>query len=134
MWLVKNYQTFYAIKTFYFIFGIHKIYLILAKGYENASVFLLIERETGIIWANIKTVQDGLGVQNIFDLVLKEICGIYKTKISFKDQIKKYKMNEREIFEKYANLIEVELNAKKQQINHAKNDVMATVIKRCRGE
>ena len=28
----------------------------------------------------MKDVQDGLGVQNIFDLVLKEICGIYKTK------------------------------------------------------
>ena len=34
-------------------------------------------------------VQDGLGVQNITDLVLKEIYGIYKTKSLRKEQIKK---------------------------------------------
>ena len=55
---------------------------------------------------------------------LKKIYGIYKTKNPTKDQIKKYKMTERKIFEKYANLIENDLNAKNN-----KNDVMATVIK-----
>ena len=52
----------------------------------------------------MKNVEDGLGVQNISDLVLKEIYGIYKTKSLTIEQIKKYKMNERETFEKYANL------------------------------
>ena len=47
-----------------------------------------------------KNVQDGLGVQNITDLVLKEIYCIYKTINHTKDQIKKYKITEREIFEK----------------------------------
>ena len=85
------------------------MYLISAKGYTNAGVRLLIEKETGIIWASMKNVQDGLGVQNISDLVWKEIYGIYKAKNLSKGQIKKYKMTEREIFEKYVNLSENEL-------------------------
>ena len=56
----------------------------------------------------MKNKEDGLGVQNILDLVLKEIYSIYKTKNLMREQIKKYKMNEREIFEKYDNLSEHE--------------------------
>ena len=33
-------------------------------------------KKTGIIWASTKNVQDGLDVQNISDLVLKEIYSI----------------------------------------------------------
>ena len=77
MWLVKNYRTFYEIRKFCFIFCIYKIYLILAKGSENTSVRLLIVKKTGEIWASMNNVEDGLGVQKIFDLVLKEIYGIY---------------------------------------------------------
>ena len=42
-------------------------------------------------------------------------------------------MTEREIFEKYANLNENELNTKNKEI-YAVNDFMTTVIKRFRGE
>ena len=77
MWLVKNYQTFYEIRKFCFIFCIYKIYLISAKGSENTSVRLLIVKKTGEIWASMNNAEDGLGVQKIFDLVLKEIYGIY---------------------------------------------------------
>ena len=49
-------------------------------------------------------------------------------------QIRKYKMTEKEIFEKYANSIEDELSAKSNKNVYVKNDVMTTVIKRCRGE
>ena len=56
-----------------------------------------------------------LGIQNISDLVLKQIYGIYKTKSHIKEQIKKYKMTKREIFENFDNLSEDELNVKKQQ-------------------
>ena len=107
------------------------MYLILAKGNDNAGAHLLIEKETGIIRMSKKNVQDGLGVQNITDLVLKEIYGIYKTINPMKDQIKKYKITEREIFEKYANLSENELNAKNNNEAYAKNDVITTVIKLC---
>ena len=43
----------------------------------------------------MKNGQDGWGVQNISDLVLKEIYGVYKTKNLTKEQCKKYKMTER---------------------------------------
>ena len=85
------------------------------------------------MWTKMKDVQDGLGVQNISDLVLKEIYGIYKTKSLTKEQIKRYKMTKREIFEKFDNLSEDELNAKNNKGVYAKNDVMTTVVKRCRG-
>ena len=82
----------------------------------------------------MKNVEDGLGVQNMSHLVLKEISCIYKRKNPTKDQIKKYKITEKEILEKYANLTENELNAKKNKELYAKNDVMTTAIKRCRCE
>ena len=50
-----------------------------------------------------------------------------------KEQIKKCKMTEREIFEKFDNLIEDELNTKSNKKVYVKNDVMTTVIKWCRG-
>ena len=43
-------------------------------------------------------------------------------------------MTEREIFKKYDNLSEFELNPKNNKEVYAENDVMTTVIKRCRGE
>ena len=43
-------------------------------------------------------------------------------------------MTEREIFEKFDNLIEDELNTKSNKKVYVKNDVMTTVIKQCRGE
>ena len=43
-------------------------------------------------------------------------------------------MTEIEIFEKFDNLSEDELNTKSNKKVYVKNDVMTTVIKRCRGE
>ena len=48
----------------------------------------------------MKNLQDGLGTQNISDLALKVIYGIYKAKNLTKEQIKKCKMTERDIFSK----------------------------------
>ena len=122
------------VKNIFLFFCIYKIYLISAEGYKNAGVDLLIIKKTGEIWTKMKDIQNGLGVQNISDLVLKEIYGIYKTKSLTKEQIKRYKMTKREIFEKFDNLSEDELNAKSRKEVYAKNDVVTTVIKRCRGE
>ena len=52
-----------------FFFCTYKMHLISAKGYENAIFRLFIEKETSIIWVSMKNLQDGLGVQNISDLV-----------------------------------------------------------------
>ena len=43
-------------------------------------------------------------------------------------------MTERQIFEKYDNLSKDKLNTKTNKNVYAKNDVMSTVMKRCRGE
>ena len=131
MWLVENYQTFYEIKKFYFIFCIYRMYLISAEGCKNAGVPFLRVRETGEIWSIMK---EGLGVKNMSDLILKETCGIHETKNLINKQSQKYKMTEREIFEKYDNLGKDELNIKTNKNVYVKNYVMGTIIKRCRGE
>ena len=89
------------------------MYLISVEGYKNVGFYILITKKTGEIWVSMKNVHDGLGVKNMSDLVLKELYGIYKTKNLMKKQIRKYKMTEREIFKKHANLSEDELNEKK---------------------
>ena len=58
------------------------MYLISAEGYTNAGVHFLKIRNTDEIWASMKDFGEGLDVENISDLVLKEIYGIYKKKIN----------------------------------------------------
>ena len=55
----------------------------------------------------MKDVGSDLGVKNLSDLVLKEV---HEAKNPTNEQMKKYKMTERKIFEKYANLTENELS------------------------
>ena len=43
-------------QTFYLIFCIYKMYLISAKGYENADVDLIKVKKTGEIWTKMKDV------------------------------------------------------------------------------
>ena len=107
--------------------------LISAEGYKNADVFYLTIKKTGELWISIKDVGDGLGVKNISDLVLKEIYGIYEKKIT-KEEIKCYKMTEREIFEKFDKLSEDKLNTKSNKNVFVKNTIMTNIIKHCRGE
>ena len=103
------------------------MYLIPAEGYKNAGADLLIIEKTGEIWTKMKDTQNVLGVQNTSDLVLKEIHGIYEIKSLTKEQIKRYKMTKREVFQKFDNLSEDELNAKNNKEVYAKNDVMTTL-------
>ena len=63
------------------------------------------------------------------DLILKEMYGIYKTENFTNKQIKKYKMTEKKIFKKYANLSEDELNTKSSKNVLLLN--VAEVKKRC---
>ena len=57
-----------------------------------------------------------------------------RQKKPIKEQINKYKMTEREIYEKFDNLSEDELNTKSKKNIYARNDVTTTIIKGCRGE
>ena len=43
-------------------------------------------------------------------------------------------MTEREVYEKFGNLSEDKLNTKSNKTIYVRNDVMTTIIKRCRGE
>ena len=60
----------------------------------------------------MKDVHKSSSAKNMSNLVLKEIYGIYETKNLTNKQIKKYKLSEKDIFKKYANLSEDELNTK----------------------
>ena len=64
---------------------------------------------------------------------MKEIHGVLGTKNPIKEQINKYIMTEREIYEKFSNLNEDELNTKSNKNVYVRN-VMTTIIKRCRGK
>ena len=57
-----------------------------------------------------------------------------KQKILQKKQVNEYKMTEREIDKKFTNLSKKELNTKNNKEVYVRNNVMTTVIKRCRGE
>ena len=51
-----------------------------------------------------------------------------------KEEIKNYKMTEREIYEKFDNLSKEELNTKSNKNVYVKNKVMTNIIKHCRVE
>ena len=110
------------------------MYLISAEGYKNAKVDLLAIKTSSEIWVSMKDVGSGTGVKNISDLALKEIYGICEAKSCTKKQINEYKTTKREIYKKFTNLSEKELNTKNNKNPYVRNDVMTTIIKRCRGE
>ena len=110
------------------------MYLISAEGYKNANVYCLKIRKTDEIWVSMKNVGSRMGVKNIYDLVLKEIYGIYEKKELTKEEIKNYKITEREIYKKYDNLSEDELNEKSNKNVYVKNTDMKNIIKHCRDE
>ena len=83
---------------------------------------------------SMKDVGNGIKVKNISDLVLKEIRGIYGKKNLTKEEINNYKMTEREIYEKFDNLSEDELNTKNNKNTFVRNNVMTNIIKHPRGE
>ena len=104
------------------------MYLMSAKGYKNAGVHFLRIKKTDEVLPSMKDVGRGMGVKNTSDLVLKEIYSICETKNPTKKQINNYKMTEREIYEKFSNLSEDELNTKSNKNIHVRNDIMTTII------
>ena len=134
MFKLKKHSMFCIIKKLSFFLCIHKMNLISANGYKNAKVNFFKKRKTDELWISMKDVGDGLGVKNISELVLKEIYGIYGKKKLTKEEIKRYKMIEREIYENFDNLNEDELNTKSNKNVYVKNIIMTNIIKHCKGE
>ena len=121
--------------SFLYIKGLDiKMSLISAKGYKNAGAGHLIIKRTGELWVSIKDVGDGLSVKSISDLVLKEIYGAYGKKELTKEEIKCYKMTEREIFKKFVKISEDRLNKKSNKKVFVKNTIMTNIINHCKGE
>ena len=60
----------------------------------------------------MKDIGSALGVKNISDLVLKEICGICGENNLTKEKINNYKMTEKELYKNFSNLSEDESNTK----------------------
>ena len=112
----------------------YKMYLISTEEYKNVTVEFLSIKTNSEIWVNMKDVESGMGVKNISDLVLKEIYGICETKNPTKKQVNEYEMTKRQIYKNFINLSEKELNTKNNKRTSVRNDVMTTIIKRCRGE
>ena len=73
-------------------------------------------------------------LNNLSDLVSKEIYGICETKSPTKKQVNEYKMTKRKIYKMFTNLNEKELNTKNNKEAYVRNDVMTTIIKCCTGE
>ena len=103
------------------------------EGHENAKVISL-KNKNGDLWVIMKDVKDGLGVKNMSDLVLKEIYGVYKKKNLTKEEIKCYKMTEREFFKTFYDYDEDSLNTKSNKTIFVKNTIMTNIIKNCKGE
>ena len=61
------------------------------KNYTDAKVCTVKIGNKKLCWIKVNDVQNGLGVKNMFNLVRKEIYGIFDTKNPTKDQVKKYK-------------------------------------------
>ena len=81
-----------------------------------------------------ESVGNGKGVKNISDLVLKEIYGICETKNPSKEQTNEHKMTAKQIYTKFTNLSPEKLNTINNKKTYVKNNVITTIIKRCRGE
>ena len=106
--------------------------LISAKAYENAKVHSIQVKNDLLV--SMKDVVNGWGVKNISDLVLKEIYGIYEEKKLTKEEIKCFKMTQREIFKKCGKLSNNELDKLCNKSVFVKNTIMTNIITHCKGE
>ena len=91
-------------------------------------------KKPGKLRVSIKDVGDGLGVKNKSDLVLKEIQDHYGEKNLTRDEIKCFKMTEREIFKKFVKISEDRLNTKSNKKVFVKNTIMTNIINHCKSE
>ena len=100
--------------------------LIPIEGRENANVICL-KNNNGDLWVIMKDIKDGLGVKNISDLVLKETYGVYEKKSLTKEEIKCYKMTEREFFKTFDHYDENSLNTTSNKTIFVKNTTMTNI-------
>ena len=75
----------------FFFVCMYKIVDIAVEKYTDVKVHTIRVGNKKLFWIKMCVVQAGLGVQNMYDLVRKEIWVTFKAKNPTKDQIRKYK-------------------------------------------
>ena len=101
----------------------YKMVDISAEKYTNAKVCTIRVNNKKLFWVRMYNLQEGIGVQNISDLVRKEMRGIFRTKDPTKHQIRKCKMRQREL----------DHNSTATFV-YVRSDLMSKLITKCRGE
>ena len=66
-----------------------------AKNYSNVRVYTIKIVKTELFWIIMNDVQKELGIKNIFDLVRKEIHGIFTTRNPTKSKLENMKEMEK---------------------------------------
>ena len=94
--------------------------VITVQAYVEARVHTIKVENKKLFGVKMIDVQKGLGLKNMPDLVKKEICSIFETKNSTKEQKKKYIRTESEITKKPAD---------DSKYKYARSDIMEKIIK-----
>ena len=63
--------------------------IITVKAYKNAQIHTITVGNRELFWVKMSDVQDRLAIENISDLIRKEIQGIYETQNPAKEQNRK---------------------------------------------
>ena len=97
MYKVKKKYSWRFCNYFYFLNNIRMLD-INAKNYINAGVCVSETTNRTYFWVRMCDVQNGIGVENMSDLVEKEVQGIFGTKNPTEKQIRKNKRAGKEWF------------------------------------
>ena len=97
--------------------------VVTVEAYQNARVHTMTLKRKDFLWVKMKDVQDRLGIKNISDLLRKEICGRFGTKVLTEKQKMKYIRSEYQITKNFKNSF---------VYKYAKNKPMEKIIKNCR--
>ena len=98
--------------------------VITVEAYQNARVHTITVKNKDFFWIKMNDVQDRLGINNISDLLRKEICGRFGTKDLIEKQKMKYISSEYQITKTFKD---------SDLYKYAKNKLMEKIIKNCRG-
>ena len=97
----------------------YKMFGISVKKYTKNKVHTITMGNRKLFWVRMRDVKEGLGIQNISDLVRKEI-NIFEINNPTNDQIRNYKRAGKEWFSE-------------DVYTYVRKDLILKIIKNCRG-
>ena len=98
--------------------------VITVESYKNAKVNTITVKNKELFWVKVIDVLDGLGLNNMSDLVRREMCDIFETKDLTEKQNQKYIKSEHQITKKPTD---------NHKCKYGRNDIIEKIIKNCRG-